>query len=59
MGNRTRATTEPKKERKRGVLARFTPAELAAMKKDTGAEADGSAVAAYARKRLNAERAAD
>ena len=49
--------TDNTKERKREVLTRFTPSELDAMKKDTGAEADAAAVAAYARKRLAAERA--
>lgn len=34
------------------VLTRFRPSELAIMKADTGNERDGSAVAAYARKRL-------
>ena len=46
-------------KRKREVLTRFTPAELAAMKKDTGATADAAAVAAYARKRLAAESGAN
>lgn len=48
---------ENTKERKREVLTRFTQSELDAMKKDTGAEKDAAAVAAYARKRLAAERA--
>ena len=49
------AETVEEKERKREVLTRFTPSELDAMKKDTGADADATAVAAYARKRLAAE----
>ena len=34
------------------VLCRFRPSELDAMKHDTGAEKDGSAVACFVRKNL-------
>lgn len=40
------------KTKKREVLTRFTDAELDAMKTDTGADKDGTAVAAFARKHL-------
>ncbi len=39
-------------DRPKEVLTRFRPSELEIMKADTGNERDGSAVAAYARKRL-------
>lgn len=39
------------------VLTRFRPSELEIMKADTGNERDGSAVAAYARKRLREQQA--
>ena len=45
-------TTKTEREAKREVLARFTPSELDAMKADTGAEADATAVAAFVRKNL-------
>ena len=48
--NPTEATTSadcPKE-----VLCRFRPSELDAMKHDTGAEKDGSAVACFVRKNL-------
>lgn len=50
---------ENTKERKREVLTRFTPSELDEMKQDTGAEKDGTAVAAYVRKRMRRESVAD
>jgi len=39
-------------EKKREVLTRFTEKELDAMKRDTGADKDGAAVAAFVRKRF-------
>ena len=43
---------EAKREAKREVMTRFTPSEIDAMKADTGAEADATAVAAFVRKNL-------
>lgn len=45
-------TTNTINDAPKEVLCRLRPSELAQMKKDTGAEKDGAAVAAYARKRL-------
>ena len=42
------ATTEKKKE----VLTRFTPSELEALKTETGADADATAVASFVRMNL-------
>lgn len=44
------ATDEPKQ-----VVCHLRPSELEVMKNDTGAEKDGSAVAAYVRKRMKRE----
>lgn len=50
--NEENDTTKTDREAKREVMTRFTPSELDAMKHDTGAEKDGSAVAAFVRKNL-------
>ena len=48
----TKTDREEKREAKREVMTRFTPSEIDAMKADTGAEADATAVAAFVRKNL-------
>lgn len=50
MNNET--TNETAEARKREVLVRFTQAELDIMRRDTGADADASAVRGYCRKRM-------
>ena len=48
----TKTDREDKREAKREGMTRFTPSEIDAMKADTGAEADATAVAAFVRKNL-------
>lgn len=48
-------TTKSTEEQKtKSVLCRFEPDELEQMKKETGADADATAVACYCRKNLRA-----
>lgn len=46
-------TNETNKDEPKEVVSRLRPSELAKMKAETGAERDGSAVAAYCRLNLN------
>lgn len=50
--NEENDTTKTDREEKREVMTRFTPSEIDAMKADTGADADATAVAAFVRKNL-------
>ena len=50
----TNAAAETAEEEKKKVLTYFKPSEIEALKKNTGADKEGTAIAAFVRKQLAA-----